>query len=153
MWRRTARVRQRYPVLAEALLSGASPQLRQMATVGGNLMQRTRCPYFRDGYSNCNKRQPGTGCAAIGGYNRMHAALGTSERCIAAFPGDMPVALAALEAVAHTRRADGTERAIPLADFYVSYGEDPARETTLEHGELITAVELRGGNGFGARCM
>jgi len=135
-------IRKQYPVLSEALLSGASPQLRNMATVGGNLMQRTRCYYFRDGISPCNKRQPGSGCAAIGGYDRIHAVLGTSDKCIATFPGDMPVAMAALDAVVHTRRPNGTERAIPLADFHVSYGDDPARESVLEHGELITAVEL-----------
>jgi xanthine dehydrogenase YagS FAD-binding subunit len=137
-----ATIRKRYPVLSEALLSGASPQLRNMATTGGNLMQRTRCYYFRDGISPCNKRQPGSGCAAIGGYDRIHAVLGTSDKCIATFPGDMPVAMAALDAVVHTRRPNGTERAIPLADFHVSYGDDPARESVLEHGELITAVEL-----------
>jgi len=137
-----ATIRKRYPVLSEALLSGASPQLRNMATVGGNLMQRTRCYYFRDAISPCNKRQPGSGCAAIGGYDRIHAVLGTSDKCIATFPGDMPVALAALDAVVHTRRPNGAERAIPLADFHVSYGDDPARETVLEHGELITGVEL-----------
>jgi xanthine dehydrogenase YagS FAD-binding subunit len=135
-------IRQRYPVLSEALLSGASPQLRNMATVGGNLMQRTRCYYFRDAVSPCNKRQPGSGCAAIGGYDRIHAVLGTSDQCIATHPGDMPVAMAALDAVVHTRRPNGTERAIPLADFHVAYGQDPARESVLEHGELITAVEL-----------
>ncbi len=135
-------IRQRYPVLSEALLSGASPQLRNMATVGGNLMQRTRCYYFRDAISPCNKRQPGSGCAALEGYNRIHAVLGTSDKCIATFPGDMPVAMAALDAVVRTRRRNGAERTIPLADFHVSYGDDPARETVLEHGELITAVEL-----------
>ncbi|HEV7507795.1 MAG TPA: xanthine dehydrogenase family protein subunit M [Thermoanaerobaculia bacterium] len=137
-----ATIRKQYPVLSEALLSGASPQLRNMATVGGNLMQRTRCYYFRDGISPCNKRQPGSGCAAIGGYDRIHAVLGTSDKCIATFPGDMPVAMATLDAVVHTRRPGGSERAIPLADFHVSYGDDPARESVLEHGELITAVEL-----------
>ncbi len=135
-------VRQRYPVLSEALLSGASPQIRNMASVGGNLLQRTRCPYFRDTASACNKRQAGSGCAAIGGYNRMHAVLGTSERCIATFPGDMPVAMAALDAVVHTRRQGGGERAIPADRFHVSYGEDPVRESVLEPGELVTAVEL-----------
>ncbi|HEY0513084.1 MAG TPA: xanthine dehydrogenase family protein subunit M [Thermoanaerobaculia bacterium] len=135
-------IRKNYPVLSEALLSGASPQLRNMATVGGNLMQRTRCQYFRDTVYACNKRTPGAGCSALGGYNRIHAVLGTSDKCIATFPGDMPVALAALDAVVHTRRPDGGERAIPLADFHVSYGENPAKESVLEHGELITAVEL-----------
>ncbi|MFL6234613.1 MAG: FAD binding domain-containing protein [Thermoanaerobaculia bacterium] len=135
-------IRKRYPVLSEALLSGASPQLRNMATVGGNLMQRTRCYYFRDTAYPCNKRVPGSGCSALGGYNRIHAVLGTSEKCIATHPGDMAVALAALDAVVRTRRPDGRERAIPLVDFHVPYGEDPARESVLEHGELITAVEL-----------
>jgi len=138
------RVKEKYPVLTEALLSGASPQLRHMATVGGNLLQRTRCPYFRDGYSACNKRQPGTGCAALAGFNRSHAVLGGSEQCIATFPGDMPVALTALEAVIHTRKTDGTESATPIGDFYISDGDDPARETVLGRGELITAVELPG---------
>jgi xanthine dehydrogenase YagS FAD-binding subunit len=135
-------VRSRYPVLSEAILSGASPQIRNMATTAGNLLQRTRCQYFRDVYSPCNKREPGSGCAAIGGRNRIHAILGTSEKCIATFPGDMPVALAALDAVVRTRRAGGAGRSIPISEFYVSYGEDPAKETVLEHGELITAVEL-----------
>jgi xanthine dehydrogenase YagS FAD-binding subunit len=135
-------VRKNYPVLSEALLSGASPQLRNMASVGGNLMQRTRCPYFRDPSYPCNKRTPGAGCAALHGYSRSHAVLGTSDRCIASFPGDMPVAMTALDAVVRTRRPHGGERTIPLADFYVPYGDDPARETVLEHGELITAVEL-----------
>jgi xanthine dehydrogenase YagS FAD-binding subunit len=135
-------IKRRYPALSEALLSGASPQIRNMATVGGNLMQRTRCYYFRDVASPCNKRSPGSGCAAVGGFNRIHAVLGTSERCIAAHPGDMPVALAAFDAMVRTRRADGRQRTIPLQDFHVAYGEDPARESVLEHGELIEAVEL-----------
>lgn len=135
-------VRKNYPVLSEALLSGASPQIRNMASVGGNLMQRTRCYYFRDPAYACNKRKPGSGCAALEGYNRIHAVLGTSEKCIATHPGDMPVALAALDAVVRTRRPDGGERAIPLTDFHVSYGDDPVRESVLEHGELITAVDL-----------
>ncbi|MEO8430236.1 MAG: xanthine dehydrogenase family protein subunit M [Acidobacteriota bacterium] len=137
-----ANIRRRYPVLSEAILSGASAQIRNMATTAGNLLQRTRCQYFRDVFSACNKREPGSGCAAIGGYNRIHAVLGTSDRCIATFPGDMPVALAALEAVVRTRRPDGAERQIPISDFYVSYGDDPAKETVLAHGELITAVDL-----------
>jgi xanthine dehydrogenase YagS FAD-binding subunit len=135
-------IRRLYPALSEALLSGASPQLRNMASVGGNLMQRTRCQYFRDPLYPCNKRLPGSGCAALGGYNRIHAVLGTSDKCIATSPGDMPVAMVALDAVVHTRRANGGERSIPLTEFHVSYGEDPARESVLEHGELITAVEL-----------
>jgi xanthine dehydrogenase YagS FAD-binding subunit len=137
-----AMIRKNYPVLSEALLSGASPQLRNMASVGGNLMQRTRCYYFRDGISPCNKRTPGSGCAALEGYNRIHAVLGTSEKCIATHPGDMPVAMIALDATVRTRKRDGSERSIPLTDFHVSYGEDPARESVLEHGELITAVDL-----------
>jgi xanthine dehydrogenase YagS FAD-binding subunit len=139
---RDARIRQRFPVLSEALLSGASPQLRNMATVGGNLRQRTRCYYFRDATFACIKRNPGEGCAAVNGYNRIHAVLGTSEKCLASFPGDMPVAMMALEAVIHTRRTDGSERTLPINDFYVSYGDDPAKETILDHGELIIAVEL-----------
>jgi xanthine dehydrogenase YagS FAD-binding subunit len=135
-------IRQRYPALSEALLSGATAQLRNMASVGGNLLQRTRCYYFRDTVYPCNKRVPGSGCSALEGYNRIHAVLGTSDKCIATSPGDMPVAMVALDAVVHTRRPDGGERAIPLTDFHVSYGEDPARESVLEHGELITAVEL-----------
>jgi xanthine dehydrogenase YagS FAD-binding subunit len=141
-------IRRQYPVLSEALLSGATPQIRNMATTAGNLLQRTRCQYYRDVFSPCNKREPGSGCAAIGGYNRMHALLGTSERCIATFPGDMPVALAALDAVVRTRRADGTERTIPIGELHVAYGEDPARETVLGHGELITAVELSAADWF-----
>ncbi len=134
-------IRKRYPVLSEALLSGATPQLRNMATVGGNLMQRTRCSYFRDTAWACNKRQPGAGCAALEGYNRGHAVLGTSDQCIATHPSDMCVALVALDAVVKTQGPRG-ERSIPITDFHVSYGDDPARETVLEHGELITAVEL-----------
>jgi xanthine dehydrogenase YagS FAD-binding subunit len=135
-------VRKRFPVVSEAILSGASPQIRNMATTAGNLLQRTRCSYFRDLHSACNKRDPGSGCAALDGYHRIHALLGTSERCIATFPGDFPVALAAVDAVVHTRSPEGRERAIPIDEFYVSYGDDPARETVLEHGELVTAVAL-----------
>ena len=134
-------IRQRYPVLSEALLSGATPQLRNMATVGGNLMQRTRCTYFRDTVWACNKRQPGSGCSALEGYNRMHAILGTSDKCIATHPSDMCVALAVLDAVLKTSGPKG-ERGIPFLDFHIPYGDDPAKETVLQHGELITAVEL-----------
>jgi xanthine dehydrogenase YagS FAD-binding subunit len=134
-------IRQRYPVLSEALLSGATPQIRNMATVGGNLLQRTRCTYFRDIAWACNKRAPGSGCSALDGYNRGHAVLGTSDRCIATHPSDMCVALAALDAVIQVQGFRG-ERRIPIDEFYISYGEDPARENVLEHGELITAVEL-----------
>jgi xanthine dehydrogenase YagS FAD-binding subunit len=136
-----AAVRRRYPVLSEALLSGATPQIRNMATVGGNLLQRTRCPYFRDTAWPCNKRRPGSGCSALDGYNRGHAVLGTSEKCIATHPSDMDVALVALDAVIITQGPKGARR-IPIGDFYVAYGDDPARENVLEHGELITAVEL-----------
>lgn len=134
-------VRKSYPVLSEALLSGASPQLRNMATTAGNLLQRARCYYFRDLSYPCNKRQPGAGCSAIPGYNRNHAILGTSEKCIATHPSDMCVALAALDAVVRTAGPKG-ERVIPLNEFYVPYGDDPAKESVLEHGELITAVDL-----------
>src|SRR5262249_43279339 len=114
-------VRRRYPVLSEALLAGASPQVRNMATVGGNLLQRTRCTYFRDTTWPCNKRRPGSGCAALDGYNRGHAVLGVSDRCIATHPSDMCVALAALDAVVHTRGPKG-ERKIPFGEFHVAYG-------------------------------
>src|SRR4051794_25801013 len=133
-------VRRGYPVLSEALLSGATAQIRNMATTGGNLLQRTRCPYFRDTAWACNKRQPGSGCSAREGFNRSHALLGTSDKCIATHPSDMCVALAALDAVIHTRGPKG-ERAIPFGEFHVAYGDDPAKENVLEHGELITAVE------------
>jgi xanthine dehydrogenase YagS FAD-binding subunit len=134
-------IRTRYPVLSEALLSGATAQIRNMATVGGNLLQRTRCSYFRDIAWPCNKRTGGSGCSAIDGYNRSHALLGTSDKCIATHPSDMCVALAALDAVILTQGVKG-ERRIPFGDFYVAYGEDPARETVLVPGELITAVEI-----------
>jgi xanthine dehydrogenase YagS FAD-binding subunit len=128
----------RFPALSQALLSGASPQLRNMATVGGNLLQRTRCPYFRDGVSPCNKRAPGSGCAALGGYTRSHAVLGTSPRCIATHPSDMCVALVALDAVVHTHGG----RAIPLADFHTLPGDHPEIESVLTPGELVTHIEL-----------
>jgi xanthine dehydrogenase YagS FAD-binding subunit len=132
----------RYPVLREALLSGASPQLRNMATVGGNVMQRTRCSYFRDTGSPCNKREPGTGCGALGGYTRMHAVLGGSEHCIAVHPSDMCVALVALDAVVQSRMADGTRRSTPLESFHTLPGDEPHVETVLHPGELITNVDL-----------
>jgi xanthine dehydrogenase YagS FAD-binding subunit len=131
----------RFPALSEALLAGASPQLRNMATVGGNLLQRTRCPYFRDGVSPCNKRAPGAGCAALDGYARSHAVLGTSPRCIAAHPSDMCVALVALDAIVHTRSAAGT-RAIAIADFHTLPGDHPEIESVLSAGELVTHIEL-----------
>jgi xanthine dehydrogenase YagS FAD-binding subunit len=131
----------RFPALSEALLSGASPQLRNLATVGGNLLQRTRCPYFRDGTSPCNKRAPGSGCAALDGYTRSHAVLGTSARCIATHPSDMCVALVALDAVVHTRGPSG-HRAIPIAELHTLPGEHPEIESVLQPGELVTHVEL-----------
>lgn len=135
-------VKAQYAVLSEALLSGASPQLRNMATTGGNLLQRTRCPYFRDtSYTNCSKRNPGSGCAAIGGHNRMMAILGTSEDCIATHPSDMCVALTALEATIHVQGPKG-DRAIAIADFYKLPGTTPNVENALEPGELITHVTL-----------
>lgn len=134
-------IQERYPVLSEAILAGASAQLRNMATVGGNLMQRTRCPYFHDIAFACNKRQPGSGCAALEGFNRMHAVLGTSEHCIAANPSDMCVALVALDAIVQTQGSGG-ERSIPITDFHLLPGDTPHLETVLEHGEIITAVDL-----------
>src|SRR2546423_7008180 len=137
-----ALVRGRYPLLAQALLAGASPQLRNMATVGGNLMQRTRCYYFYDtGFEHCNKRQPGSGCAARDGLNRIHAVLGASDACIATHPSDMCVALAALRAVVRVR-GPGGDRTIAMGDFHRLPGDAPQRDTTLERGELITAVDL-----------
>jgi xanthine dehydrogenase YagS FAD-binding subunit len=132
-------LRTRYPVLSEALLFGASPQLRNMATVGGNLMQRTRCPYFYDVEFACNKRKRLTGCAALNGYNRGHAILGTSDSCIATHPSDMCVALAALEAVVHVT-GQGPDRDIPMGDFHLLPGDTPDIETALRPGELITGV-------------
>jgi xanthine dehydrogenase YagS FAD-binding subunit len=134
-------VRTRYPVVARAILAGASGQIRNMATVGGNLMQRTRCPYFYDAAARCNKREPGQGCDAIDGFNRMHAILGASPNCIAVHPSDMSVALAALDAVVHLEGASG-RRTVPLTDLHRLPGDRPDLETVLEPGELITAVEL-----------
>jgi xanthine dehydrogenase YagS FAD-binding subunit len=134
-------VQRDYAVLSQALLAGASAQLRNMATTGGNLLQRTRCMYFRDTSTPCNKREPGTGCSAIGGANRTLAILGTSEHCIATNPSDMNVALAALEATIHVQGSEG-ERSIPIADFHVLPGNTPQRETVLEPGDLITHVTL-----------
>src|SRR6195256_219764 len=134
-------VRKNYAVLSEALLSGATVQLRNMATTAGNLLQRTRCMYFRETNMPCNKREPGSGCAAISGANRALAILGTSEHCIATNPSDMNVAMAALEATIHVRGPKG-ERSIPIADFHVLPGNTPQRETVLEPGDLITHVTL-----------
>lgn len=136
------RVRRDYGVLSRALLAGASGQLRNKATTAGNLLQRTRCPYFYDTDQPCNKRQPGSGCSAIGGVNRQHGIIGTSQACIATHPSDMAVAMRVLDATVETVRADGLARVIPIADFHRLPGETPHIETTLEPGELITAVTL-----------
>ena len=136
------RVRRDYAVLSRALLAGASGQLRNKATTAGNLLQRTRCPYFYDSNMPCNKRQPGSGCAAIGGHTRELAIIGTSDKCIATHPSDMAVAMRALDATVQTVQADGSTRDIPIADFHSLPGETPHVETTLASGELITAVTL-----------
>jgi xanthine dehydrogenase YagS FAD-binding subunit len=135
-------VRRRYPLLSRALLAGASGQLRNAASTGGNLLQRTRCPYFSNVAMPCNKREPGSGCSAVGGFNRNLAVLAASETCIATHPSDMAVAMAALEARVETVTGQGERRSIPLPDFYRAPGEDPRKETTLGHGELVTAVTL-----------
>jgi xanthine dehydrogenase YagS FAD-binding subunit len=134
-------VARRYPLVSKTILAGASPQLRNMASVGGNLLQRTRCPYFYDTATPCNKREPGAGCAAIAGFNRAHAILGTSEHCIATHPSDLCVALAALDATVRVTGPRG-DRTIPFAEFHRLPGDTPHVDTTLEHGELITAVDL-----------
>ncbi|MEU4825325.1 FAD binding domain-containing protein [Actinomadura citrea] len=131
----------RFPLVSQALLLGASAQLRNMASMGGNLCQRVRCGYFRDAVSPCNKREPGSGCAAITGFHRGHAVLGTSDRCIATHPSDVAVALVAVDAVLRTR-GPGGERSVPIDDFFLLPGETPQRENPLEHGELITAIEV-----------
>jgi len=136
------RVRRDYGVLSRALLSGASGQLRNRATTAGNLLQRTRCPYFYDTNQACNKRQPGSGCAAIGGVSRQLAVVGSSRACIATHPSDMAVAMRVLDAAVETVRADGRQRVIPIADFHRLPGDTPQVETALEPGELITAVTL-----------
>jgi len=136
------RVIEKYEVLSRALLAGASGQLRNKATTGGNLLQRTRCYYFYDTATACNKREPGTGCSAVGGFNRVLAVLGTSDHCIATHPGDMPVAMRALDATIITLKADGDKRRISIHDFYRLPGDTPNIETVLEPGELITHVEL-----------
>lgn len=135
-------VRDRYPVLSEAILSGATTQVRNMATVAGNILQRTRCPYFRDVHASCNRRQLGSGCDAMDGFNRGHAVLGGSEHCIATHPSDMCVALAVLDAVVHTVRADGSARSIPFGEFHHAPGDTPHVEFALEHGELITHIVI-----------
>jgi xanthine dehydrogenase YagS FAD-binding subunit len=135
------RVRDRYPILSQAILAGASAQIRNMATLGGNLLQRTRCGYFYDDAARCNKRAPGAGCDAIDGFNRIHAILGASSACVATHPSDMAVALAALDAVVMVE-GQGGARDIPLVDFHVLPGDTPQIETVLKPGELITAVTL-----------
>jgi xanthine dehydrogenase YagS FAD-binding subunit len=135
-------IRSNYPLLTQAIVAGASPQLRNMATNGGNLLQRTRCQYFYDISMPCNKREPGTGCGALEGLNRIHAILGWSDKCVATYPGDMANALYALDAVVRVRGANGRERTIPIADFHRLPGDTPQKDTNLEHGELIVAVEL-----------
>ncbi|QTZ90277.1 FAD binding domain-containing protein [Streptomyces auratus] len=137
-----ARVRTRYPVLSQALVSGASGQLRNKASTGGNLLQRTRCPYFYDTAAGCNKRSPGSGCSAIGGFNRIHAILGASDACIATHPSDMAVAMTALEAEIELLDADGSVRRVVITDFYRLPGDTPHIETVLRSGEMITGVIL-----------
>lgn len=138
-WNET--VKEKYTVLSEALLSGASPQLRNMATTGGNLLQKTRCYYYRDTNYACNKRQPGAGCSALDGFNRIHAVLGGSDHCVATHPSDMAVAMMALEATVHTQGPKG-ERSIPLDEFYLVPGDTPEKENVLVPGEIITHVTL-----------
>ncbi|RCW74471.1 FAD binding domain-containing protein [Pseudorhodoferax soli] len=137
-----ARVRKDYAVLSRALLAGASGQLRNKATTAGNLLQRTRCPYFYDTAQACNKRKPGSGCSALDGINRQHAIVGTSSACIATHPSDMAVAMRVLDATVETVQPSGATRTIPIADFHRLPGNTPQRETALEPGELITAVTL-----------
>jgi xanthine dehydrogenase YagS FAD-binding subunit len=134
-------IEKHYPLLSKAILAGASSQIRNMATNGGNLLQRTRCYYFYDPEVPCNKRKPGSGCSALKGYNRIHAILGASDACIAVFPSDMCVALAALEAVVNVSGTKG-ERSIPFADFHRLPGDTPEQDNNLQHGELITAIDL-----------
>ena len=135
------KVRTRYPALSQALLAGASGQLRNLATTGGNLLQHTRCVYWQDTTTPCNKREPGSGCSAIEGHNKNHAILGASEHCVATHPSDMAVAMAAFDAYVNVRGPDG-ERRIPIEVLHRLPGDTPQRDTTLEHGELITSVDL-----------
>jgi xanthine dehydrogenase YagS FAD-binding subunit len=135
-------IRRHYPLLTQAIVAGASGQLRNMATNGGNLLQRTRCQYFYDTAMPCNKREPGTGCGALEGLNRIHAILGWSEKCVATYPGDMANALYALDAVVRARDAAGSERTIPIGELHRLPGDTPEQDTNLRHGELITAIDL-----------
>ncbi len=143
-------IRQNYPLLSMAILAGASGQLRNMATNGGNLMQRTRCQYFYDIAMPCNKREPGSGCGALQGLNRIHAIFGYSDKCVATYPGDMANALYALDAIVRIAGRDGKERTIPIQDFHRLPGDRPEKDNNLEHGELIVAIELPKNN-FAAR--
>ena len=145
------RIRSRYPVLSQAVLAGASGQLRNVATIGGNLLQRTRCVYFYDTTTPCNKREPGTGCSALEGCNKDHAILGASRHCVATHPSDMAVAMTALDAMVRIQ-GPGGEREIPITELYRSPGQEPQRDTTLEHAELVTAVDLPP-LGFSAHSM
>jgi xanthine dehydrogenase YagS FAD-binding subunit len=135
-------VRQNYPLLTQAILAGASGQIRNMATNGGNLNQRTRCSYFYDTAMPCNKREPGTGCGALEGVNRMHAIFGWSDKCVAVMPSDMCVALVALDAVVKVQSANGQERSIPFADYHRLPGDAPQKDNNLNQGELITSIEI-----------
>jgi xanthine dehydrogenase YagS FAD-binding subunit len=135
-------VRANFPLLSQAILAGASGQIRNMATNGGNLMQRTRCPYFYEVSMPCNKREPGAGCGALEGVNRQHAIFGWSEKCVAVYPSDMAVALAALDAVVKVAGKDGKTRSIPFGEFHRLPGEDPTRDNTLDHGEMIIEIEV-----------
>ncbi|HEX8473481.1 MAG TPA: xanthine dehydrogenase family protein subunit M [Pyrinomonadaceae bacterium] len=135
-------IRRDYPLLTQAIVAGASGQLRNMATNGGNLMQRTRCQYFYDTAMPCNKREPGSGCGALEGLNRIHAIFGWSEKCVATYPGDMANALYALDAVVRVRGAGGRERTIPITEFHRLPGDTPEKDTNLQHGELIVAIDL-----------
>jgi len=145
-------INQKLPLLAQALKAGASPQLRNMATVGGNMMQRTRCTYFYDTAMPCNKRNPGSGCGALKGYNRMHAILGASESCIAVHPSDMCVALVALDATVIVSSAKG-ERRIPFPDFHRLPGSTPQKDNNLQRGELITAIEVPDNDAFAKNIL
>ncbi len=135
-------IRQNYPLLTQAILAGASGQIRNMATNGGNLNQRTRCSYFYDTAMPCNKREPNSGCGALEGINRMHAIFGWSNECVAVHPSDMCVALVALDAVVKVQKTDGTERSIPFSEYHRLPGNTPEKDNTLEHGELITSIEI-----------
>jgi xanthine dehydrogenase YagS FAD-binding subunit len=135
-------IRKNYPLLTQAIVAGASGQLRNMATNGGNLMQRTRCQYFYDTAMPCNKREPGSGCGALEGLNRIHAIFGWSEKCVATYPGDMANALYALEAQVRVRNASGRERTIPIGEFHRLPGDTPEKDNNLEHGELIVSIDL-----------